>query len=212
MRPDLVEGAAEVVEVTLLGTEVGLRRPSGFALEGSVHAFVTAILLRLTRLDGLRTDAEPYPPSAEACEPSEADGSEGRAVVGADDGGNAELTEDLDEYGLGELDRRGVQPSALEQESAETVLDGKGIAVAAVEHLRTTNVVESPFAALRLRTTAAKRFKRVESATALIWKLLLVAEKRFRRLDAPHLLKDVYEGRKFEDGKPVSTQQRKNAA
>ena len=80
------------------------------------------------------------------------------------------------------------------------------------KHLRTTNVVESPFAALRLRTTAAKRFKRVESATALIWKLLLVAEKRFRRLDAPHLLKDVFEGRKFEDGKPVSLNQRKNAA
>ena len=84
------------------------------------------------------------------------------------------------------------------------------------KHLRTTNVVESPFAALRLRTTAAKRFKRIESAgreaAALIWKLLLVAEKRFRRLDAPHLLKDVFEGRKFEDGKPVSTQQRKNAA
>ena len=73
------------------------------------------------------------------------------------------------------------------------------------KHLRTTNVVESPFAALRLRTTTAKRFKRVESATALIWKLLSVAEKRFRRLDAPHLLKDVFEGRKFEDGKPVST-------
>ena len=80
------------------------------------------------------------------------------------------------------------------------------------KHLRTTNVVESPFAAVRLRTTAAKRFKRVESATALIWKLLLVAEKRFRRLDAPHLLKDVFEGRKFEDGKPVSTRRRKNAA
>ena len=80
------------------------------------------------------------------------------------------------------------------------------------KHLRTTNVVESPFAAVRLRTTAAKRFKRVESATALIRKLLLVAEKRFRRLDAPHLLKDVFEGSKFEDGKPVSTQQRKNAA
>ena len=28
----------------------------------------------------------------------------------------------------------------------------------------------------------------------------------------PHLLKDVFEARKFEDGKPVSTQQRKNAA
>ena len=80
------------------------------------------------------------------------------------------------------------------------------------KHLRTTNVVESPFASVRLRTSAAKRFKKVESATALIWKLLTVAEKRFRRLDAPHLLRDVYEGRKFEDGKPVSPQQRKAAA
>ena len=35
-------------------------------------------------------------------------------------------------------------------------------------HLRTTNVVESPFASVRLRTTAAKRFKRVDNATALI--------------------------------------------
>ena len=49
MRPDVIEGMAEFVEVALLGTEVGLRRPSSFALEGSVHAFVTAILLRLTR-------------------------------------------------------------------------------------------------------------------------------------------------------------------
>ena len=80
------------------------------------------------------------------------------------------------------------------------------------KHLRTTNVVESPFAAVRLRTSAAKRFKQVEHATALIWKLLTVAEKRFRKLDAPHQLKDVFEGRKFEDGKPVSTDQRKEAA
>ena len=80
------------------------------------------------------------------------------------------------------------------------------------KHLRTTNIVESPFASVRLRTSAAKRFKRVENATALIWKLLAVAEKKFRKLDAPHQLKDVFEGRKFEDGKPVSDHQRKEAA
>lgn len=80
------------------------------------------------------------------------------------------------------------------------------------KHLRTTNVIESPFASVRLRTGAAKRYKKVESATAMIWKLLTVAEKRFRKLDAPHLLSDVYEGRKFVDGKPVHSQQRKVAA
>ena len=58
--------------------------------------------------------------------------------------------------------------------------------------VRTTNPVESPFAALRLRTDAAKRFKKVENAQALIWKMLLVAEKRFRRLKAPELMKDVW--------------------
>ncbi|MGH7429732.1 MAG: IS256 family transposase [Candidatus Methylomirabilaceae bacterium] len=79
-------------------------------------------------------------------------------------------------------------------------------------HLRTTNVIESPFASVRLRTSAAKRFKRVDSATALIWRLLRVAERRFRKLNAPHLLRDVFEGRKFEDGKPVLHNQRKVAA
>ena len=52
------------------------------------------------------------------------------------------------------------------------------------KHLRTTNVVESPFAAVRLRTAAAKRFKKVEHATAIIWKTLLVARGR-AELPAP---------------------------
>jgi putative transposase len=68
------------------------------------------------------------------------------------------------------------------------------------KHLRTTNVVESPFAAVRLRTAAAKRFKKVENATAVIWKTLLVAEQRFRRLDAPECLPEVAEGVVYVDG------------
>ena len=59
------------------------------------------------------------------------------------------------------------------------------------KHLRTTNVVESPFAALRLRTDAAKRYKKVANATAVTWKMLLIAEQRFRKLDAPEKLKLV---------------------
>jgi len=66
------------------------------------------------------------------------------------------------------------------------------------KHLRTTNVVESPFAALRLRTDAAKRFKKVDNATAVIWKTLMLAEQRFRRLNAPEKLMQVYLG--FRNG------------
>ena len=62
------------------------------------------------------------------------------------------------------------------------------------KHLRTTNVVESPFAALRLRTDAAKRYRKVENATAVIWKMLMLAEQRFRRLDAPEKMKLIYLG------------------
>ncbi|MFH1087845.1 MAG: transposase, partial [Chloroflexota bacterium] len=67
------------------------------------------------------------------------------------------------------------------------------------KHLRTTNVVESPFAALRLRTDAAKRYRKIENATAVIWKMLLLAEQRFRRLDAPDKLTQVYLGTGFRE-------------
>ncbi len=67
-------------------------------------------------------------------------------------------------------------------------------------HIRTTNVVESPFSSIRLRTDAAKRFKRVENATAMIWKLLGVAEKNFRVLKGYWLLPEVYSGKRFVDG------------
>ena len=68
------------------------------------------------------------------------------------------------------------------------------------KHLRTTNVVESPFAALRLRTDAAKRYKKVANATAVTWKMLLIAEQRFRKLDAPDKMKLVYLGIDLLDG------------
>ena len=70
-------------------------------------------------------------------------------------------------------------------------------------HIRTTNVVESPFSAVRLRTGAARRFKKVANATVLIWKVLMVTEKRFRKLNAPHLLSEVFEGIEYDDGKRV---------
>ena len=68
------------------------------------------------------------------------------------------------------------------------------------KHLRTTNPVESPFAAVRLRTNAAKRYKKMENATAVIWKTLLIAEQKFRRLDAPELLPEVAEGVPYVNG------------
>ena len=79
-------------------------------------------------------------------------------------------------------------------------------------HLRTTNVVESPFAALRLRTDAAKRFKKVANATAVVWKMLLVAERKFRRINSPELLPAVAAGQQYHDGLPIRGGQHQEAA
>ena len=76
-------------------------------------------------------------------------------------------------------------------------------------HLRTTNIVESPFAALRLRTAAAKRFKKVTNATAVIWKMLMLAEQRFRKLDAPEKMEQVFQGVTFKDGTELKQERNK---
>jgi transposase-like protein len=70
-------------------------------------------------------------------------------------------------------------------------------------HLRTSNVVESPFSRVRLRTTASRRFKSQINATCLIWKTLMVAEMSFRKLNAPQLVDKVARGAKYENGEEV---------
>lgn len=71
------------------------------------------------------------------------------------------------------------------------------------KHLRTSNVVESPFSRVRLRTAASRRFKSQVNATCLIWKTLMVAEINFRKLDAPELVAKVVDGTRYEDGKEI---------
>lgn len=80
------------------------------------------------------------------------------------------------------------------------------------QHLRTTNVVESPFAAIRLRTDAVRRYKKVANATAAIWRLLMVAEQSFRRLRAYDLLTKVADGIEFKDGIEVVKLEKRRAA
>lgn len=55
------------------------------------------------------------------------------------------------------------------------------------KHLRTTNVIESPFAAVRLRTNAAKRFKKTRSGVFLVYQLLQRLAKNWNELNSRHL-------------------------
>ena len=71
------------------------------------------------------------------------------------------------------------------------------------KHLRTSNVVESPFSRVRLRTAASRRFKSQVNATCLIWKTMMVAEMSFRKLNAPELVEKVAGGTKYRNGEEV---------
>lgn len=62
------------------------------------------------------------------------------------------------------------------------------------KHLRITTPAGSSSAAVRLRIGAAKRFKKGREHTAVIWKVFMVAQKTFRKIDAPELLAEVAEG------------------
>jgi len=71
------------------------------------------------------------------------------------------------------------------------------------KHLRTSNVVESPYSRVRLRTAASRRFKSQVNATCLIWKTLMVAEMSFRKLDAPELVAKVVDGTRYKNGEEI---------
>lgn len=58
-------------------------------------------------------------------------------------------------------------------------------------HLRTTNAVESPFAGVRLRTNAARRFRKTRSGVCLVHQVLLRLSQTWRRLMSAHLCSQV---------------------
>jgi hypothetical protein len=87
----LVVALPEAVELALLASEVAGRRPRRLALELAVHPFVGAVLLWTRREDALVNDPELHPPDVQRAQSMNPRRSEGRAVVGADCLGQADL-------------------------------------------------------------------------------------------------------------------------
>ncbi len=87
-------------------------------------------------------------------------------------------------------------------------------------HLRTSNLIESPFATVRLRQRVTKGAgSRTKGLKGLLmaYKLLDMAQRRWRRLNGAHLLPLVRAGVSFVDGVPeerrqMETEARKKAA
>ncbi len=83
VRPDLVERLTEDVEPALLCTQVLGRGSGGAFAQGTMHSFVTAVLLRLAGLNELGNDPELDPGDGQLGEAAEGTGGERVAVVAA---------------------------------------------------------------------------------------------------------------------------------
>ena len=82
-------------------------------------------------------------------------------------------------------------------------------------HLRTTNVIESPLATVRLRQRVTKGAGSRTKGLMMAFKLLEMAQQRWRRINGPKLLPLVRAGVKFIDGvqaEHINQQERKDAA
>jgi transposase-like protein len=78
------------------------------------------------------------------------------------------------------------------------------------KHLRTTNVIESPFATVRLRTRVTKGAGSRHKALIMAFKLLNMAQGRWRRLDGHQKLPLVRGGVTFVDGIQLERNQDNN--
>jgi putative transposase len=80
------------------------------------------------------------------------------------------------------------------------------------KHLRTSNVIESPFATVRLRQRVTKGAGSRTKGLLMAYKLLDMAQARWRRLDGAHLLPLVRTGITFVDGVQQTTRGRRPSA
>jgi transposase-like protein len=67
-------------------------------------------------------------------------------------------------------------------------------------HIRTTNPIESTFATVRLRTAKTRGCLSRETATTMVFKLTLCAQRTWRKLNGSNWMAEVIAGVKFEDG------------
>ena len=73
-------------------------------------------------------------------------------------------------------------------------------------------MIESPFATVRLRQRVTKGAGSRQKGLLMAFKLLLMAQDRWRRTNAAHLIPLVRAGVGFNDGERLERQERQQAA
>jgi transposase-like protein len=84
-----------------------------------------------------------------------------------------------------------------------TMLTFYGFPAAHWQTIRSTNVIESAFATVRLRQRVTKGAGSRTRGLTMAYQLLAMAEQRWRKIRSPHLIAALLGGEKFLDGSPA---------
>src|SRR5215467_8741991 len=128
----LVVEEAEAIECPLLPGQVTLWWTGGRGLERAMHAFMSAVLLRMAREDPLVLNPQAEPPDIELRQPVDARGREGHAIVRANRLGQALLPEEAIEDGADAHALGRWQTLTRQEIAGMLVCHGQGIAVDAI--------------------------------------------------------------------------------
>ena len=68
------------------------------------------------------------------------------------------------------------------------------------KHIRTTNPIESIFSTVRNRTRKTRGCLNRKTALAMVFRLMMSAKKKWRKISGPNRLPEIIQGIAFKDG------------
>jgi transposase-like protein len=108
-------------------------------------------------------------------------------------------------YDLFLLDYKAKYPKACEclEKDKESLFNFYNFPAEHWQHIRTTNPIESTFATVRSRTKRTKGCGSRRATLAMVYKLAIEAQKRWKKIKGYNLITDIFEGKVFKDGELV---------
>src|SRR5262249_13805996 len=123
----------------------GTRRVVNRAAQSEVHAFVTAVLLGMARLDAFDADAQAEPPDRQLAQVEQGVcGSEGHAIIAADVGGQAAFFKKPLKHSESVIFPCRRKRLTGEEKAASVVGDGERITVLAIAQQELAFVIGAP--------------------------------------------------------------------
>jgi putative transposase len=108
-------------------------------------------------------------------------------------------------YDLFLLDYKAKYPKACEclEKDKESLFNFYNFPAEHWQYIRTTNPIESTFATVRSRTKRTKGCGSRRATLAMVYKLAIEAQKRWKKIKGYNLITDIFEGKVFKDGELV---------